>query len=84
METDDDQGGFLTHTRTNNNMRILYITMALVIAVFFVWIVVIYFTGEAPLNVLIALANEALQVPLSDDATIPVSDQTPDELPVMI
>lgn len=71
----DDQGGLLTHTRSNNNMMILYITLALVIVLVFVWIVVVYVTGQPSLNVLMALANAALQVPLSDDTTVIVAEK---------
>jgi hypothetical protein len=71
MELDlDDQGGFLTHTRSNNNMMILYVTLALVIILVFIWIVLVYATGQPTLHVLTALANAALQVPLADDTTV--------------
>lgn len=59
-----------------NNLRILYITLAVIIALFLLWIVMFFFTQEDAVKILTDMNNTALHTPVVTD-TLP---QTIDSL----
>jgi hypothetical protein len=51
----------------NSNLRILYITLAIIIGILLLWIIIIIFTKEDPIKILNEMTNLAIQLkPVSD------------------
>ena len=49
---------------SDNNLRILYITFAIIIGLLLLWIIIVVFTKEDPLKILGEMNNLATQIPL--------------------
>lgn len=63
----------------DNNLRILYITLAVIIGLFLLWIVIVVFTKEDPVKILGAMNNLATQTPAVSDLPsnpTPINDDT--------
>lgn len=63
---------------TNDNLRILYITFAIIIGLLLIWIIVIVFTQEDPIKILGEMNNLSSQTPAVTDSNIApiISDET--------
>lgn len=54
----------------NDNLRILYITFAIIIGVLLLWIIIVIFTREDPVKVLSEMTSLATQIkPVTDNTT---------------
>ena len=56
----------------NNNLRILYITFAIIIALLLLWIIIIVITRENPIKILGEMNNLSTQTPAITDTKVPV------------
>ena len=65
---------------SDNNLRILYITFAVIIGLLLLWVIVIYITKDNPIKILTEMNNLSLQIkPIIDDKIIEsefITDQT--------
>ena len=69
----------------NNNLRILYITLAIIIGILLLWIVIVIFTKEDPLKILNEMTDLTKQLaPVSDMFPVSSISNTSQQLPQTI
>lgn len=57
----------MTFAGNNNNLRILYITLAIIIGILLLWIIIVIFTREDPIKILNEMTDLTKQLaPVSD------------------
>ena len=61
----------------NNNLRILYITLAIIVGILLLWIVIVFFTKEDPLKILAEMTDVTKQLTPVSDAFLSSSVITP-------
>lgn len=72
----DPVATYMPQSGNNDNLRILYITLGLIILIGLVWIIIVWWTGEDALNVLRDMMDAGLQLPTaSDNIAIPSAPQ---------
>ena len=55
---------------SNNNLRILYITFAIIIGILLVWIIIVIISREDPIKVLTDMTDLATQIQAVSDTEI--------------
>lgn len=65
----------------DNNLRILYITFAIIIGLMLLWIIIVVFTKEDPLKILGEMNNLASQIPPVSDNKLSFQSQNTPILP---